>query len=79
MNTIRTELEDRWAWIFLNRPDKRNALSAELIAELNQTLADFEDGAEQRVLIITGEGKAFCSGLDLEELQQMNRKSYEES
>jgi len=79
MNTIRTELEDRWAWIFLNRPGKRNALSAELIAELNQTLADFEDGAEQRVLIITGEGKAFCSGLDLEELQQMNRKSYEES
>src|SRR5436309_5137005 len=79
MNTIRTEFEDRWVWIVLNRPDKRNALSTELITELNQSLADFEDGAEQRVLIITGEGKAFCSGLDLEELQQMNRKSYEES
>jgi methylglutaconyl-CoA hydratase len=79
MGVIRTELEERWVWIILNRPDKRNALNRDLISELEQRLAAFEDGIEPRALIISGEGKAFCSGLDLEELQQMSRKSYAES
>jgi len=79
MGVIRTELEERWVWIILNRPDKRNALNPELILELDQRLAAYEDGTEPRVLIISGEGKAFCSGLDLEELRQSGRKSYAES
>lgn len=79
MGIIRTELEEQWVWIILNRPDKRNALNPELISELDQRLAAFEDGIEPRVLIISGEGPAFCSGLDLKELQQMSRKSYAES
>src|SRR5262245_42537693 len=79
MGIIRTELEEQWVWIILNRPDKRNALNPELISELDQRLATFEDGIEPRVLIISGEGPAFCSGLDLKELQQMSRKSYAES
>ncbi len=79
MGVIRTELEEQWAWIFLNRPEKRNALSPELISELEQRLASYEEGTEPRVIILTGEGKAFCSGLDLEELRQMCHKSYAES
>jgi methylglutaconyl-CoA hydratase len=79
MNTLRIELEERWAWIILNRPDKRNALNGELMDELEQVLADFETKAEVRVLILTGEGNAFCSGLDLEVLQQLSRKSFGES
>ncbi|MCI0420209.1 MAG: enoyl-CoA hydratase-related protein [Acidobacteria bacterium] len=79
MNTIRVSHEERWAWVILNRPARRNALNTEILNELRQALTELETSAEVRVLIITGEGKAFCSGLDLEELRQMHRKSFEES
>jgi methylglutaconyl-CoA hydratase len=79
MNTIRITCEERWAWIHLNRPERRNALNNELLNELGQALEALEARAEVRVVIVTGEGKAFCSGLDLEELQRMHQKSFEES
>jgi methylglutaconyl-CoA hydratase len=79
MNTIRIAHEERWAWIHLNRPDRRNALNTELLDELRTALTELEAGPAVRAVILTGEGKAFCSGLDLEELQQMHKKSFEES
>jgi methylglutaconyl-CoA hydratase len=79
MNTIRIEHEERWAWIYLNRPDRRNALNTELLNELRTALTELDSNTAVRVVILTGEGRAFCSGLDLEELQQMHRKSFEES
>jgi len=79
MTAIRVVLEERWAWIYLNRPARRNALNTELLNELRQSLADLAVRTEVRAVILTGEGRAFCSGLDLEELQQMHHKSFEES
>jgi len=79
MNTIRIEHEERWAWVYLNRPARRNALNTELLNELRTALTELESNDRFRVVIITGEGQAFCSGLDLEELQRMHRKSFEES
>jgi methylglutaconyl-CoA hydratase len=79
MNTIRVSFEERWAWIHLNRPDRRNALNTELLNELRTAFAELESNSAVRVVIVTGEGKAFCSGLDLEELQQMHQKTFEES
>jgi len=79
MNTIRIEREERWAWIYLTRPDRRNALNTALLGELRMALTELESDAQVRALILTGEGKAFCSGLDLEELQRMHQKSFEES
>lgn len=61
----------RWAvWITLNRPTRRNALSRELIAQLEAACerAASDDGV--RCLVLTGAGNAFCAGMDLEELQQ---------
>ncbi len=79
MNTIHIEHEERWAWVYLNRPSRRNALNTELLNELRSALTELELNATVRAVILTGEGKAFCSGLDLEELQQMHQKSFEES
>ena len=53
------------ARITLNRPEKRNALSPELIAGLSAALADSAHDANVRVVILTGAGQDFCSGADL--------------
>ena len=50
----------------LNRPDKHNALNADLIALLTSTLQSLDQDASVRIIILTGEGVSFCSGADLE-------------
>src|SRR5271155_249101 len=57
--------------ITLNRPERRNAINGELIEDLLAALADAESDATVRVVILTGSGKAFCSGMDLETLQSV--------
>jgi len=51
----------------LNRPEKRNALSVRLIDALCRAITEIEADHLQRVVILKGEGPAFCSGLDLTE------------
>lgn len=58
------------AWITLNRPDKRNALSRGLIQRLAQACRIAAADASVRCLVLTGAGNAFCAGMDLEELRQ---------
>jgi len=62
------------ATIAFNRPEKRNAISFEL---LNELLAAFDEveASSAQILILTGAGKAFCSGLDLEELKSLLGKT----
>jgi methylglutaconyl-CoA hydratase len=66
------------AKITLNRPEKRNALSFQLVAELIDALDEVEKSAAQ-ILILTGAGKAFCAGMDLEELKTLTGKSHAEN
>jgi len=63
-------------WLTLNRPDARNALSAELVAALGAALAQPTDA---RCLVITGAGKAFSAGADLKALEAMQSATYEEN
>src|ERR1043165_7517534 len=77
-NTLTLAYEDRVALITLNRPEKRNAVSFELVAELMAALDEIEKSPAQ-VVIITGAGKAFCAGLDLEELKGLLGKTHEEN
>jgi len=51
----------------LNRPDKRNALSIELIEAITRAIKDAEKDLHRRVIIIRGNGPVFCAGLDLKE------------
>ena len=77
-NTLTLAFEDRVALITLNRPEKRNAVSFELVSELLAALDEIEKSSAQ-VVIITGAGKAFCAGLDLEELKGLLGKTHEEN
>jgi enoyl-CoA hydratase/carnithine racemase len=56
------------ATITLNRPDRLNAISGPMLASFSQALRDSDLNRDVRVIIITGAGKGFCSGLDLKDL-----------
>lgn len=60
----------------LNRPEKRNALSARLLEELNGKLAEARHDPELKLLVITGEGEAFCAGGDLREFLEGDASSH---
>ncbi len=77
-NTLTLTCEDRVALITLNRPEKRNAVSFELVDDLMAALAEIERSPAQ-VVIITGAGQAFCAGLDLGELKKLLGKTAEEN
>ena len=59
------KVEDRIATLTMNRPDKRNAMSDGLLAELDAFFSNIPDGV--RVVVMTGAGGHYCSGLDLSE------------
>ena len=65
--TIIYNLRDGVAEIRLNRPDRLNAVTQELYDELNAALGDAEADRAARVVLLTGEGRAFCVGADLKE------------
>ncbi len=54
----------------LNRPERRNALTIELMRELTAAIENAGEDPDQRILILRGAGKAFCTGLDLQEAAQ---------
>src|SRR5579864_9080484 len=73
-STLILEFSDEVAKITLNRPDKRNAINTQMIAEL-QTALDTIEKSHSRVVIMTGAGKAFCAGMDLEMLAIIAKQS----
>jgi methylglutaconyl-CoA hydratase len=77
-STIKVEADGALALITLNRPEKRNAISATMIAELLDALKNVESGSE-RVAVITGAGKVFCSGMDLDALKSLATQSPEQN
>jgi len=62
------ELSDGVATVTFNRPDKLNALTFEAYADLRDLLAELPARGDARVLVITGQGRGFCSGGDVEEI-----------
>jgi len=76
--TIQLAYDPGVATITLNRPDKRNAISFELIDDLLRALQEVET-SDAIVLIVTGAGKAFSSGMDLDNLKTLIGKSPEQN
>jgi len=75
--TLHLEYAAGLATITLTRPEKRNAISKQMIDELLLALDDVEQNPA-RVLIITGFGKAFCAGMDLDGLRSIAAESRQE-
>src|SRR5271163_4849664 len=76
--TIQLTYDSGVATITLNRPDKRNAISFELIDDLLRALEEVE-ASDAIVLIVTGAGKAFSSGMDLDNLKALIGRSPEQN
>lgn len=72
-------VEGAVARITLNRPDKRNALNAAVIAGLKDRLREGSQDERVRVVVIAGTGKDFCSGADLSALQKIAQASVDEN
>jgi enoyl-CoA hydratase len=62
---ISFEVRDRIAWITLNRPEKRNPLSPEMIREIHDAMLEADDLAEVHCIVLAGAGPDFCAGYDL--------------
>jgi methylglutaconyl-CoA hydratase len=75
--TLKLELDGEIGIITLNRPDKRNAISPAMIDDLFSVLDEAERGPV-RVVILTGAGKAFCAGMDLEALCELASQTHEQ-
>jgi methylglutaconyl-CoA hydratase len=77
-STLLLEFNGEIAKLTLNRPDKRNAVTTPMIAEL-LTALDVIEKSHTRVVILTGAGKAFCAGMDLEMLATIAKQSPSEN
>jgi enoyl-CoA hydratase/carnithine racemase len=72
MTLVRTEDRDAVRHLVLNRPDKRNALNGEVIAELGEAIEAAAADTNVRVLVLRGEGAMFSSGMDLNDLRDLS-------
>jgi methylglutaconyl-CoA hydratase len=76
-STVQFAVEGDLATITLNRPEKRNAISPEMIDDLLGAL-DEAERSPARVVILTGAGSAFCAGMDLEALRNLATQTQEQ-
>lgn len=67
-NSIELRIENKTAWITLNRPEVFNSFNREMALRLQDELDTCEHNPEVRAIVITGSGKAFCAGQDLKEV-----------
>ena len=76
---LKLEKRDGVARVTLDRPDLRNAFDDELIASLTKVLQEIEGDKAIRVMILAGNGPAFCAGADLNWMKRMARYGYAEN
>lgn len=74
---VLVEIVANVGWVTLNRPTKRNAINPTLSAEMLRVLRLMNDDPEVRVIVLTGAGKSFCAGMDLNFFGQLADKPTE--
>jgi enoyl-CoA hydratase len=70
---VLVEVEDRVATVTLNRPEARNAISAELHGQLDEAVTGLDARDDVGCIVLTGADPAFCAGMDLKSLSKENR------
>jgi methylglutaconyl-CoA hydratase len=75
---IQLVYDSRVVTITLNRPDKRNSLNSRMLSEITAALDEIER-SDALVVVLTGAGKAFCAGMDLDELKSLAANSHAEN
>jgi methylglutaconyl-CoA hydratase len=79
MSLVEYSVRDRVGYITLNRPEKRNALSHELVSDLKSAFINAENDPNVKVVVLNANGESFCAGADLAYLQQLQNFSYDEN
>lgn len=79
MNIVEYRVKERIGKITLNRPEKRNALSQEMVEGLKQAFDRAAKDDQVKVIVLHAAGEAFCAGADLAYLQQLQNFSFEEN
>jgi E-phenylitaconyl-CoA hydratase len=64
---VRVTVEEGVAWVRLNVPERRNAISTAMRAALGEAMSELDEDGDIRVAVLTGTGSAFCAGVDLKE------------
>jgi enoyl-CoA hydratase/carnithine racemase len=76
--TLYFTCQDYVGWLRLNRPDRLNAISIEMVKELRHFFGTLDEHPEARVVIVTGTGRAFCAGFDVKDLTGLVGKGSDE-
>lgn len=74
-NLVTVEVEEQRAWVTMNRPEKLNALSKELVEELIQELDKLDQDSCVNVILLKGGGKGFCGGGDIASMKAVTSNS----
>jgi methylglutaconyl-CoA hydratase len=73
------KIENRVAYITINRPEKRNALNPQVVQDLKDLFAEAENNDEAKVIVLKANGDAFCAGADLAYLKELQSNTFEEN
>jgi len=76
---IEVQKKENFATIFLNRPDVHNAMNEELMVELTSCFKKISKEKKIRAIVLTGKGKSFCAGADLNWMKSMAKYSMKEN
>jgi enoyl-CoA hydratase/carnithine racemase len=76
LENLRIARDGQIALISMDRPEKRNALSLQMMRELDAALTELAQDSQTRAIVLRGEGPAFCAGHDLRELVDRDVEAY---
>lgn len=79
MDFVKIKVQNRIGEIYLNRPEKRNALNAQFVVEIKEALDTLENDKNCKVVVFKSTSSSFCAGADLQYLQNLQTFTFEEN